>query len=375
MNRSNRCVFALVTILLVGPSARTASAQTLYGITGGPPGAPSVLYTINTATGAGTLVTNVTPGFPTLSMAFRGTSLYAWDTSVNRLRQLDLVTGNSLAVIDIGIASLIEGLAFRSDGIGFAAQRGTAPFYSFDVTVPSSTAITPSMNPGMRGIAFGPTGVLYGISSNGTELRTINPATGATTLIGMTGIPTGAGDWGDLACDASGVLFTVISPSNPTPSTLYRINAATGAGTLVGNIGFHSAGIAFQTGGPLPPPVPPPTPPPSPTPGPVPTHEGSFAGSASQSPGVEGTFGLGARMAASLPRITFPRLAGPFTDRANPSSVRVYNVSHRKMEEFCSSNRQAEQTTANDFAWAPAIGMLLGLTAVLAAVRIARHQV
>jgi hypothetical protein len=214
--------------------------QTLYGATW-----DNKLITINTTTGAGTLVgplsTNMQPG----GLAFRGSKLYAWDTVASRLRELNPATAATLNTIDIGVTGnpLTDGdMAFRSDGIGFLAEGLASKLWRFDITIPSATLIT-STSAALDGLAFSPTGTLYGLTEDGTQLYTINQVTGAATLVGNTGL---AGQSGDgLAFDASGNLFATLGVG--APDRLYQINPATGVATLKGTITSFAevTGIAF----------------------------------------------------------------------------------------------------------------------------------
>ena len=95
----------------------------------------------------------------------------------------------------------------------------------------------------LSGIAFSPSGVLYGISTDATTLFTINANTGALTTIGATGLDAGQSD--GLAFRADGALFLANQVSS-----LYTLDTGTGAASLVGAIGNASVGtIAFDDGG------------------------------------------------------------------------------------------------------------------------------
>ena len=84
-------------------------------------------------------------------------------------------------------------------------------------------------------IAFNPTGSLYGISF--TDLYSVNKNTGQTTLIGNLGSVNGTAN--ALVFGSDGTLYMA-------GSTLYTVNTITGASTSVGGIGFQSAGdLAF----------------------------------------------------------------------------------------------------------------------------------
>ena len=163
-------------------------------------------------------------------LGFRGTKLYTWDTVTRRLQELDPSSGATLNTLDIGIASPGVGgdLTFRGDGIGFLTNPATS-FFRFDVTVPNSSPITGSLNPGMSGLAFNSSGVLYGLNSVSGDLYTVDTVSGSTALVGSTGFPSLTGN--SLAFDPSGRLYAVAG------ADLYEINPATAAATLIGPIG------------------------------------------------------------------------------------------------------------------------------------------
>ncbi len=92
-------------------------------------------------------------------------------------------------------------------------------------------------------------GVGNGLPSN---LYTIDPATGAATLVGAMGINRCSG----LAFSPGGTLFAVgEDPANPAVTSLFTVNPSTGAATLVGpsphNFGDRIADISFRSDGAL----------------------------------------------------------------------------------------------------------------------------
>ena len=210
-----------------------ARADFMYAIT-----FDEELLSIDISTGAGTLIGYLDSSMAGFGLGDRGTSLYTFDQMADRIVQLDPATGHTLATIDIGVGDIQgEGsLAFRSDGIGFMTRSwgDTGQLWSFDITVPSSNAITGlgGLTPSMDGADFNGSDVLYGISQTTASLYTINQTTGATTLIGDTGFNSSAGVSG-LTFTSDGTLYGVIDDA------LYTINTATGAATLIGVIGFN----------------------------------------------------------------------------------------------------------------------------------------
>jgi hypothetical protein len=357
----------LRNVFTVAPGASTVyTTHTVWGTgpapnvifpTPPPPSAPgtpfgvtwtgSQLLRINTnptaGTAAGTLVAPLSAGVVPAGVAFRGNTLYVYDQLADRILEVDQATAATLVSINPNITGVFgEGdIAFRSDGIGFLAPGAPAQLYRFDITGPSSTQITAALTPTMDGFTFDAAGVLYGLSEGGGGLYTINQTTGATTLVGNTGI-TGTFTFGGLSFDASGNLFAVVG--NAGGSFLYQLNPASGAATLLGNIGFSEvSGLAFSTSLSIPPPSTPTGP------------EGSYkGGQGPEGPDVEeGAFGFGGRSRR-------PVLAGPFVLR--PGTRIVLNVSHR--QSAADGDAQAERGLPG---WTIAIaGFALALAAVLA---------
>src|SRR5579872_2521092 len=138
----------------------------LYGVT-----LDDNLISINTATGAGTLIGTLSPSMAALGIGATGGQLYVYDQNDQLLQQVSPTSAATIASINLGITNTEEGdLTFRSDGTGFLASNvdpngnftSTATLYSFDLTPLSSTVITTTMDPLMDGLAFSPGGTLLG---------------------------------------------------------------------------------------------------------------------------------------------------------------------------------------------------------------------
>lgn len=240
MLRGTARVLLLCAVFALGIAGSANAAEILYGITFG-----NQLIRIDTATGIGTLVGPLDTPMAAFGLGTRVGRLYTFDQTADRIRELDPNTGATITTIDIGVGNLIgEGsLTFRNDGIGFMSRSsgGVGDLFSFDITVPSSTAITPpgGLVPSMDGMDFSPGGLLYGLSQDTSALHTIDQATGATTLIGDTGLDD-TNTLSGLAFRSNGALFAEISDA------LYTLDPATGLATLVGLIGFSDvSGLTF----------------------------------------------------------------------------------------------------------------------------------
>jgi len=345
------CVRTLLVLAALALGPRSSLAQSLYGISQ----LGNQLITLDTASGAGTLVGTTSINIRAFGLAFRGSKLYAWDANALLLRELNPATAAIVSSMDINSTAFGEGdITFRSDGIGFLSAVAPSRLVRFDITIPNSALIAPLV-PTMDGLAFNAAGVLYGLAEGGQQLFTIDPLTGAATLVGNTGVSAAATGNGGLAFDAGGKLFAVLTNGAGSPATLYQLDPSTAAATLIGPVGFNGiCGLAFA---PPPPPSPsPPTPPP-----PRPTGiEGSYPGCAGPF-GPEGAFGMGARSRAIIPANKRPMLHGPF-----PSSVGA-KPGRSSASVFHTFPEQAWAATTNagdgvdDIIWAT------GVLAVLAA--------
>ena len=199
------------------------------------------LLSVNPTTGTGALIGNMSTQ-TTFGLSDKGTDLYTFDSfDSNSIVKIDPATGNTLQKIVINPPGVTgEGaLAFRSDGAGYltTALGNAGKLWSFDITVPSSAyigAVTPSMD----GMDFDGSDVLYAIDQGSFvavlpyDLYTINQATGATTLVGSTGVNAAGSGVGGLTFAPDGTLFAALNDN------LYTVNPGTGAATLVGPIGF-----------------------------------------------------------------------------------------------------------------------------------------
>jgi hypothetical protein len=231
-----RAIFLAVVLSLTATSM--ARADLLYAITFG-----DEFLSINPSTGAGSLIGYLDSSMAAFGLADRGTSIYTYDQTAYRIRQLDPATGDTLATIDIGVSTTGEGsIAFRSDGIGFMTQNlnEAGTLWNFDIIAPSSTAITSpgGLSPSIDGLDFDGKDVLYGLSQgyqSNYELYTINQTNGNTTLVGDTGMTyTGPAALAGLTFASDGTLYAVMNNS------LYTLNPGNGAPTLVGAIGFNN---------------------------------------------------------------------------------------------------------------------------------------
>jgi plastocyanin len=208
------------------------STGTLYGVSGGATHPPSTLLTIDPTNGQATvigLISDPTLGVDGLRFNSQGV-LYgaSWDNnvSVGKLLTIDPSNGN-----------VLTSLTLVGSGDSFCA-----------------------------GIAFDPLDVLYGSRGNSVgrteDIDLIDPVTGVLTPLGPLETIIS-----DVAFAPDGTLYA----SSPT-GDLYSIDPITGAKTLLFNTGITQlSGLAAAPASPTPTPTPTPTATPSVTPSPTPT--------------------------------------------------------------------------------------------------------
>jgi DNA-binding beta-propeller fold protein YncE len=256
-------------VLALAGAGECRAAAVLYGIN-----LSDNLITIDTATGAGSLVGPLSTSMSGIGLAQRGSSAYVFDTNGgNVLQEIDTTNAATLATVAVGFTGadvLGEGdLAFRADGTGFLVSSLLADgnfdpdngsFFSLDVGLNSRTLIRDGITQKFVGLAFSPlNGNLYGLTLDGASVYLIDPSDGDVTLVGSTGIASPRCCLGGLSFRPDGALFAALADFGD--ATLYQINTATGAATMIGDMGFESvSGIAFfDAAAPPPPGVPEPS--------------------------------------------------------------------------------------------------------------------
>ncbi len=214
------------------------------------------LITIDTTTGAGTLVGPLSTPISPFGLSDVGGKLYTFDSNADVIRQLNPSTGGTLASFNIGVGPVLGqgGLAFQNSTVGFLTSAldptTLAPvnnLFRFDISTGMSTLVAHTADT-LEALAFAPGGTLYGLGKNDGNLFTIDTTTGAMMLVGNVGVTVGS-PTGGLAFGPDGSLFATLD------DVLYKLNLTTGAATLVnpdttGNVvtdaGFSSiSGLAF----------------------------------------------------------------------------------------------------------------------------------
>ena len=240
--------FTLRRLVLLTMAAAAISApawgSTLYGITFG-----DQLITINTSTGAGTVVGTLSTSMGAFDLGTYNNNLLAYDQNANLFREINPANAQTITSFSVGGANLHGEGSFvaKTDGTGYldAAANG---FYSFNLVAGTSALINASTGTTFDGLALSSGGTLFAIDQGGDSLYSINTSTGGPTLIGLTGIPQPSPSYvfGALAFDQSGNLYAALS-DGVNNNNLYSINPATGAAAPIGPIGsgLTVSGIAF----------------------------------------------------------------------------------------------------------------------------------
>jgi hypothetical protein len=149
--------------------------------------------------------------------------------------------------LSLGLLTVLTGGA-RADVLYGADGQNGNPATNLYVLDPTSGAVLRTVGPigfAVTGMSFSPsTGVLYAVTapkgSAPRDLITINPTTGAGTVVGpLSGI-----SMDDIAFTRDGTLFGW--SGRISGSDLYRINTATGAATKVGEAGITDVGVGFS---------------------------------------------------------------------------------------------------------------------------------
>jgi DNA-binding beta-propeller fold protein YncE len=192
------------------------------------------LFSIDPATGTATLVGGT--GLPNLiegGMAFNssGTLFAAYEVdsgTTKNLLTLNTTTGAGTVIGPMTGSDDISGLAFSTGGTLYALDphTNTGLGATLDTLNPATgavltaTTLSSSLGSPLAGMAIDPdTGTLYVASSGTASLYTANPATGQLALVGS--LPT-------LGADVSGIAFI---SSVPEPSS--AVTACVAAGSIL----------------------------------------------------------------------------------------------------------------------------------------------
>ena len=242
-----RLIVGAAVAFALGTGQAEASA---IGLTSGNPGS---LYTIDTSTGAATLLGNLTGAISNTSLIgldFLGNTLYASDVTDGStgfyFGRVDLTTGAFTALShQDGEANWQSLAANQLGGFLYTVEVFTAARNLKTVTPAGVTTTIGPVGLPISALAYDDaTGILYG--SDGLNLYSINTTTAAPTLVGGFGV--GCFRAGLDIDPTAGTLFLNGADCG---GRLYTVNKLTGAATLVGANGATAGsgidGFAIDT--------------------------------------------------------------------------------------------------------------------------------
>jgi hypothetical protein len=174
----------------------------LYGATAPRGTSTRQLITINTSTGAGTLIGALGVTIDELAFAANGT-LYGWSGRISgsSLYTINLTTGAATKVGTSGISNSGAGFAINASGTAYLAAAGasgvlrTVDLATGAVTTVATLSGAPLPTAAIDAMGFNQDGTLFGVNlaeggpgnpgaPGQTFLVTINPTTGAVTSLG-----------------------------------------------------------------------------------------------------------------------------------------------------------------------------------------------
>jgi hypothetical protein len=160
------------------------------------------------------------------------------DSSTGQFGEIDLNTG---AFTLIGTNTVTSGLALAGGviyGEDSANNLVTINPLTGATTIVGKTGVTFLVFTALNN------GSLYGMDSS-ENLYSINATTGAATLVGATGLPPIGGGFANSLAGSTTLYYTIDQTSPGLGPSLYTINPLTGAATLVGSTAGDIAGSAF----------------------------------------------------------------------------------------------------------------------------------
>lgn len=203
------------------------------------------LFTVDSATGAGTVVSTFPENVGAYGLSAVGSSLYTFNANKDVVQEISPVTGAIVRDINISIGDRIgEGdIAFSSASGGFIASALNGSdfsvdngLYAFDIVSGTSSRVGTTSLGGtglaIDGLAFAG-GNLYGLSMDAApSLYLINTATAELTLLSALNFGTysftgGSAFSGLTVGDAAGTLYAALD------DRLFTINIADGTTTPV----------------------------------------------------------------------------------------------------------------------------------------------
>ena len=235
MIRTIRFLAALAasSCVLLAFASLSSAQQVLYGANGAS-GYPSNLYLLDPSSGA-VLQTGGPIGFAVTGLALDPSTGTLYGVTANEasnaphhLITINKTTGGGTDVGDLG--RVVNDITFTPDGTLYGFSRSGSVLVTIDKASGASTVVGPSGLGGSsgNGLASNAAGVLYlAPEGDNGDLYTVDRSTGAATSVATMDGTTGDGI-AALAFDAAGTLFGD-RQAFATPTALLTINTASGA--------------------------------------------------------------------------------------------------------------------------------------------------
>ncbi|PYS64737.1 MAG: hypothetical protein DMF76_04175, partial [Acidobacteria bacterium] len=206
------------------------------------------LFSIDTNTGAGTLIGILPFGYfgGSTEIVLNNTTRRAWTqfspSAAQGGQEFDINTGAGIGspIATAGAFNGLEWIGSTLYGTVITSGGGASQLRTLDPFAGTSSLVGPTGRGPIAGLAYDQTsGTMYGITGgNGSgggaigNLVTINLTTGAATTVGSVGFNAGSLEFGP-----DGNLY---AGSTDGAGNLYRIDKTNGAATLVGRTGFNN---------------------------------------------------------------------------------------------------------------------------------------
>ena len=219
-------ILSLGAALLVAPVDAAKADPAAYEVTFGD-GASNLFGTVDLATGAFTQTSTLS--FIPTGLSEIGSNLYTSTFTGTAFGQINPATGAVTQISNVGLGG-DEYLALGSTLNTIYALDGSFNLYSVNPTTGAGTLIGPtglSLTSAYQ-LSTGSSVLYFG---NGNELYSLNTLTGAATDIGPTGL---SGDGVDGLVSEGGVLYAGYAPiGGILPGSIYTIDTMSGAATFL----------------------------------------------------------------------------------------------------------------------------------------------
>lgn len=238
----------LLTLVLGMMTFTSPLYADMLGVTNGSNGGPGELVSIDLATGAATLIGTL-PETMTEAVYDVGNNQFYAQGSNGSFVLYEIDPTNGAQISSIATSGAYNGLEFVGATLyATVISGGGSPsdLATVDPATGAATIIGQTGYAAITGLAYNSaTGTMYGVIGGGDaasgSLVTLNMATGVATIVG----PTGFDKVGSIEFGVDGNLYGGLTSNDAAqPNSLILINTLTGAGTVVGNTTYSISGLA-----------------------------------------------------------------------------------------------------------------------------------